>query len=179
MSIKFSVPQGSNLGPFYSLFTYNDINNCINNLNNLLFADDTCLFSSGSNLNSLIDIINSELISVNNWLKANKLSLNVEKTSYIVFTRKKKIPPDISDIEMDSFQLNRVTNIKFLGFNITHNLSWQMHIHYLINKINKLKGILYITRKSLSQSSKVLIYYTLIYSNLIYDNILWGGASKS
>ena len=179
MSIKFSVPQGSNLGPILFIIYVNDIKNCINNLNNLLFADDTCLFSSGSNLNSLIDIINSELISVNNWLKANKLSLNVEKTSYIVFTRKKKIPPDISDIEMDSFQLNRVTNIKFLGFNITYNLSWQMHIHYLINKIDKLKGILYITRKSLSQSSKVLIYYTLIYSNIIYGNILWGGAPKS
>ena len=93
LSIRYSVPQGSNLGPILFIIYVNDLKNSINKLNNILFADDTCLFASGSNLNVLIDVINRKLVSVNNWLKANKLSLNVEKISYIIFARKEKYPP--------------------------------------------------------------------------------------
>ena len=54
------------------------------------------------------------------------------------------------------------------------NLSWQKHINILTNKINKLKGILYLTRDSLTKESMRIIYFSLIYSNIIYCNVLWG-----
>ena len=45
----------------------------------ILYADDTCVLISGNHLNDLIDWLNTELISLNNWFKANKLSLNTKK----------------------------------------------------------------------------------------------------
>ena len=178
-SVKYSVPQGSILGPILFILYVNDIHNCLHKLNNILFADDTCLFTSHESLNVLIQTVNEELSTFNEWLKANKLLLNVEKSSYIVFARRKKIPPDIPVIIINDSSLKRTFEINFLGINLTHNLSWNLHIKTLINKLNKIKGILYLVGQYLTRPSKVLIYYSLIYSNLIYGNILWGRAPNS
>ena len=45
----------------------------------ILYADDTCVLISGNHLSNLIDRLNKELISLNTWFKANKLSLNTKK----------------------------------------------------------------------------------------------------
>ena len=86
-SNTYSVPQGSILGPVLFLIYVNDVMNCLRMLNGVLFADDTCLFASHSDLNLLINMINTELISIQGWFKANKLSLNIEKSNYIIFKR--------------------------------------------------------------------------------------------
>ena len=178
-SNKYSVPQGSILGPILFLIYINDIVNCSHKIKSVLFADDTCLFASNSDLKLLIDIFNRELISINIWLKANKLSLNVDKSNYIIFNRKKKIPPDISELKIENLNLKRSMDTNFLGINITHNLSWKLHLKILNNKLNKMRGILYVARQFLNRQSKLIIYYALVYPNLIYGNIIWGKAPKS
>ena len=166
-------------GPSIVLVYVNDVMNCLQRLNGVLFADDTCLFASHSDLRLLINMINTELTSIQRWFKANKLSLNIEKSSYIIFTRRKKIPPDISEVKIDNLNLNRTLSTNFLGINLSFNLSWKHHIKYLNNKINKIREILYLIRESLNKSSKLMIYYALVYPNLIYGNIIWGKAPKS
>ena len=56
---------------FYSLF---------------LFADDTSVFIEGTNYDQVIDIVNNELERINIWLKANKLTVNIKKTHYMMFS---------------------------------------------------------------------------------------------
>ena len=51
----------------------------------ILYADDTCVLISGNHLNDLIDRLNTELISLKNWFKANKLSLNTKKIIFCDF----------------------------------------------------------------------------------------------
>ena len=53
-----------------------------------MFADDANLFYSHQNINNLFSIVNSELECVNQWFKANKLSLNIKKTRYTLFHKK-------------------------------------------------------------------------------------------
>ena len=52
----------------------------------ILYADDTCVLISGNHLSNLIDQLNTELISLNNWFKANKLSLNTKKSFFYDFS---------------------------------------------------------------------------------------------
>ena len=172
--LSCSVPQGSNLGPILFLIFVNDIVNSLTVLKPVLFADDSCFYHSGGNLRQLIDLINIDLITINNWIFANKLVLNVEKSHYIVFNRRKKIPPDICKIFINNNELNRVNTTVFLGVTLCENLSWHKHINILTNKVNKIKGILYLTRDSLTLHSMKIIYYSLVYSNIIYCNVLWG-----
>ena len=88
LNIKYGVPQGSVLGPLLFLVYINDIAISSNILNFQLFADDTCIFYSHKNMATLESILNKELVNVSNWLIANKLSLNVDKTNVLTFRNK-------------------------------------------------------------------------------------------
>ena len=77
--IKCGVPQGSIIGPLLFIISVNDICNVSPMLFKILYADDTCVLISGNHLSNLIDRLNTELISLNNWFNANKLSLNTKK----------------------------------------------------------------------------------------------------
>ena len=78
-SIKCGVPQGSILGPLLFIVSVKDIYNVYPMLFKILSADYTCALISGNHLNNLIDMLNTELISLNSWFKAHKLSLNTNK----------------------------------------------------------------------------------------------------
>ena len=78
------VPQGSILGPLLFIIYINDIVNVSNVLEFVLFADDTNLLASREYLDKLIENINQEIIKVVNWLKINKLSLNVKNSLHFI-----------------------------------------------------------------------------------------------
>ena len=73
------------LGPLIFLLYINDFSNCSKFFDFHIFADDTNLFYSNRILTELQDVVNNNLIFVSNWLMANKLSLIVDKTNFIVF----------------------------------------------------------------------------------------------
>ena len=82
--ISCGVPQGSSLGPFFFLMYINNIPPNCSEFDTTLFADDTYLILSDSNLENLEKRVNEELQNVDNWLRRNKLSLNFNKTNYMI-----------------------------------------------------------------------------------------------
>ena len=90
----------------------------------VLFADDTNMFITGCNVNEMCNQLNADLFRVREWLHCNKLSLNVLKTHYMIFTPRNKIVADISII-IDSTKISRVYVTKFLGVQIDSKLSWE------------------------------------------------------
>ena len=87
--VQCGVPQGSILGPLLFIITMNDIGNVSDFLYSILYADDTCVLLNGKNYLNLVKLLNSELDKLSIWLNANKLSLNVKKSFYMVFHRAK------------------------------------------------------------------------------------------
>ena len=84
--------------------------------------------------------MNEELAKVEIWFKANKLSLNLNKTNYILFTSKKKmsfVHEYAFSISIDNQCINRVTSAKFLGVYIDDQLSWKQHVNYISQKLAK------------------------------------------
>ena len=89
--IDCGVPQDSILGPLLFLNNVNDFY-LASKLKNVMFADDTNVFISDENIGELFQQMNNELKSVSTWFKANKLSINIDKTKWTIFhpTSKKR-----------------------------------------------------------------------------------------
>ena len=111
MEIKCGVPQGSILGPLLFLIYINDLPSVSKLSVPILFADDTILFCTGKILSDIVSQINKEIGKIYSWVKANKLSLNIEKTDLMLFTPK-RFPRTMDDL-IDGNRISEVNETKF------------------------------------------------------------------
>jgi hypothetical protein len=175
--VTCGVPQGSVLGPLLFLLYINDIALVSEKLFSILFADDSNMFISGKYLEPMIDTLNFELSKIVTWLNANKLSLNVEKSHYIVFARQNVTCH--KSIVINNQVVERVLHTKFLGVIIDYKLSWSNHINYIKSKIAKGTGIIYKARKVLNINTLITLYYSFIFPYLTYCIEIWGCTYKT
>lgn len=177
LPIKCGVPQGSILGPLLFLIYINDLSCVSKKLFTILFADDTNIFISGKNLVELEGILNEELNNLVEWLHCNRLSLNISKTHYMIFS---KMPIDRSlKILISNQVIQRVKSTKFLGITIDEALDWKPHINNIRLKTSKSIGILCKCRKLLDKKILLQLYHAFVSPYLSYGIELWGSATKS
>ena len=176
--ITHGVPQGSILGPVLFNIYINDIVKASETLKCSLFADDSCFYFSNSDTNYLQVTCNNELAKVKEWITCNKLTLNILKSNFVIFSRRKTQITDFN-LQISNMNLERKYNVTFLGVELDDKLSWKPHIENLLNKLNKYKSIIYLIRRNFDEYSLKLIYFSIIYSRIIYCIVLWGGSMKS
>ena len=174
--VTCGVPQGYFLGPFFFLVCMNDIFKASQFLYNILYADDTCIYLSVKELHSLINLMNTELELILEWLKSNKLTLNISKTFYIVFHRCRRKCLGNIELFVDNTKINETNTMKYLGVIIDAKLNWISHITYVKNKIAKCIRIIRKARPLLNKRDLTNLHQPFIYLYLIYCVEVWGSA---
>ena len=175
-SVNIGTPQGSCLGPLIFLVFNNDLHKVVENCSTILFADDTTLYVSNKNTNYLKWCIEHDISLLLDWFRANKLTLNLSKTQFLLFKPHMKV--NSFNIEIHDTIIQPSNNCKFLGVKLDENLGWTPHVNNIILKMNRNKNMLQTSVNLLTPSSKRLIYYGHIHSHLTYCLLVWGGTCK-
>ena len=102
---------------------------CSNILDFHLFADDTNLFLDNTNILNLETNLNVELDKVSQWLFANKLSLNIEKTSFVVFHSPQRRIAHKLNLNISNMSVKSDNQVKYLGLIFDSNLNWKQYLH--------------------------------------------------
>ena len=89
------------------------------------FADDTNLLHFSKSITKLNKYVNLDMKNLNDWLNANKISLNVQKTKFVIFKhQRKKIDSEVK-IKLRRKRLYPTDSLKYLGIRTDENLKWK------------------------------------------------------
>jgi len=185
-TIDKGIPQGSVLGPlFFSIFI-NDLPNAAPLFNKIIYADDTSLFSTleSFDLQKTNDIevisqnISYEFSKVLDWVKVNKLKINIDKTKCMCFsTRQRSI--EYPEIVANNSIIERVKSFNFLGIIIDQHLTWSVHIDHISLKLSRITGVLNRLKNVLPYQILKQIFDSLFMSHVHYGILVWGYSGQS
>jgi len=179
MEIKLGVSQGSNLGPLLFLIYINDIAYSCPNLNIDLYADDSTLFKSNTELSKVESHLQSNIDCILKWCTYNNMALHPHKTKCMIIGSKQKLKINKHlKLKVNDNILENVSSQKVLGVYIDCNFCYT-HIDFvcknLNNKISLLKHILYF----LTDEMKHMFYNAYLVSILDYCCTVWGKSNKN
>ena len=116
---------------------------------------------------------------ISEWFKANKLTLNIDKTYYMVCHRGRRKLKNNIELVINDMKIREAKSMKYLGGIIDSKLNWIVHITYIKNKVAKGIGLIRKAQKLLNQKALLNLYHNLIFPYLIYCVEIWGCAKKT
>ena len=179
--INCAVPQVSTPGLLLFIMYVNDLpSGSASEFSTTLFADDTYLVLADNNLLRLEHKVIFQLQLVDKWLRKNKLTLNLSKTTYLLFNKQPRVPISSKiNYFLTQKKISKVDSVKYLGVWIDNKLNWSAHIHALSLQLAKHCSMLYHVRNFVPHYTIIMLYYSFVYSCINYGNTTWGTADQS
>ncbi len=174
-AITAGVPQGSVLGPLLLLIYVNDVTDNLLSIARL-FADDSSLSSTSTNIGDLEGIINHDLNMLARWAKLWLVNFNPNKTEAMIFTLRQTDRP--IQLFFDGTAITLVENHKHLGLTLSNNGKWHTHINNLMSSASRLLGIMKKLKFQLSRKSLNQIYISYVRPLIEYASVVWDNCSQ-
>lgn len=192
--IEDGVLQGSILGVLLFIIFINDIPNCSELLDIILYADDNNSLLADENLERLISKANLEIDKLKDWYSSNKLAINPIKSNYMLFYPRwlnlnlpshydfPYVPlflnlnePGESDITkvhlIRGIPNNNNDSLRILGVLFDKNLNMKCHIQYIQGNISKAIYSIKMMKHLLDKKHLKLLYNSYIHSNILYASL--------
>ena len=122
-------------------------------------------------------IKDQELSNIDNWMLANKLTVNVKKIKCILFKTcnpcKSRKTTETSELKLRNEVIARVSSIRFLGVTIHENLTWKHHMHAVKKKMRAALGAVMHIRSFLNKKAMLILYHSLILSHVRCCVVNW------
>ena len=147
-----------------------------------MYADDTAICVSASDKAGVTKLMQDDLINVNDWLCANRLSLHIGKTSCMFVTsaqRRRRMSQDHLDLSLNDNQIEHVKASPYLGINIDQNLNFNIQTNNICNKANRALGALKKAAPFLPIDTRALMFSTMVFPHLDYCCTIWGATSDT
>ena len=147
-----------------------------------LFADDTNLTASANSVTDLEAAANSDLENLRKWLIANKLSLNVAKTEFIIIGSKsmtKNISNPHPNVFTENKQIKQVYECKTLGVKIDQHLSWKGNTDEIRKKVSAGISAIRRIKPFVDQETLILIYNAIVRPYFDYCCEVWDVFSEA
>ena len=179
LPVSHGVPQGSILGPLLFILYIHDMKDYLQHSYILQYADDTTLCVSSTNLSSLVNNLNADMQSIEQYCQSNMLVLNVAKTKAMLFSGRKDYNPDILNLSSNGFPIEFVANFKYLGIHIDNKLTFIPHIHHVIKKLTSAGYVLAKCRNFLPRHILVLLFNAIGLSHINFGAVIYlAGCNK-
>jgi Reverse transcriptase (RNA-dependent DNA polymerase) len=173
--LNFGIQQGGTTSPKFFILYLNDLCNLKLRGKLVIYADDICLIYENNDESSIVQDIQYDLDLLFQWFNANYLTMNVEKTKYMIVTRMNDqnmyLNPKIQNIYIE-----KVYQYKYLGLVIDSKLKFNNQIHNVKSKIAPVIGILWRTKNIMPPVVKNHVYNAFVHSHLNYLVGIWGNA---
>jgi hypothetical protein len=141
-----------------------------NDVEIVLFADDTSVIVTNSNQGELQTAGNKTLSDIISWFKANFLSLNLNETHYLQY-RTKNCTDTTFDINYFNITIANVLYTEFLGLMIDDTVAWDNHIDQLFSRLNSAFYAVRSVKVVLSWKALRKLYFPYVNSLLPYSKV--------
>lgn len=172
LEVSTGIGQGTILGPLLFILYINDMFDMDLKGKLVLYADDAVFMYSCDSPSELQEAMQHDLALLQKWLIINILTLNVQKTQYMLFGRAKTLHE--FSLILNGEEIEKVSEFKYLGLHLDNRLRFDKHIQHIRKTISPLAGMLWRCRKYIPDDKKKQLYFSYVYSHMSYMLPIYG-----
>lgn len=138
-----------------------------------LFADDASLIIMHKNIETAIEMANSDLIKIEEWLNSMKLKLNIDKIKWVLVGRGIGGQANEYEVKIGNQIIERVKSIKYLGFEIDEKLDFNEQVNIVSKKLASKINVLYRVSDKITFDLRKVVYNSIILPHFDYCSTLY------